>query len=111
MGWGRNVGNERYPSWLTRDWDPTMYGYGAEIAGADAGYIENSPEELARYRAMYLQFMEQCLSKDGGSKGYFSEGTINSILSHGSAKITRRSIVIENLQIAGLTIPSARLKW
>ncbi|MCJ1347383.1 hypothetical protein MMC31_005608 [Peltigera leucophlebia] len=77
-----------------------MYGYDAEIAGADARYIENSPEELARYRAMYLQFKEQCLSKDGGSKGYFSECTINSILSHVSAKITRRSILIENLQIA-----------
>lgn len=96
----RCVGNERYPSWLTRDWDPAKYGYGYGRAGADAEYLENSPEELARYRAMYLQFMEQCLTKDGGSKGSFSECTINSILSDGSAKITRRSIVVENLQIA-----------
>lgn len=62
--------------------------------------LENSPEELARYRAMYLQFMEQCLTKDGGSKGYFSECTIDSILFDGSDSITRRSTVVENLQIA-----------
>lgn len=85
---------------MTRDWDPAKYGYGHGRARADAGCLENSPEELARYRAMYLQFMEQCLTKDNGSRGYFSESTLNSILSHGSAKITRRSIVIENLQIA-----------
>lgn len=91
----RCVGNERYFSWLTRDWDPAKYGHGLERAGADAGYLENSPEELARYRAMYLQFMEQCLTKDSGSKGYFSECTINSMLSHGSANIIRRSIVVE----------------
>ncbi|MCJ1260926.1 hypothetical protein MMC22_000790 [Lobaria immixta] len=96
----RCVGNERYPSWLTRDWDPAKYGYGDGRTGADAGCLENSPEELARYRAMYLQFMEQCLTKDEESKGFFSKSTLNSISSHGSAKITRRSIVIENLQIA-----------
>lgn len=94
----RCIGNERYPSWLTRDWDPAKYDY--ERAGADAECLENSPEELARYRAMYLQFMEQCLTKDVGSEGYFSESTLHSILSHGSAKITRGSIVIENLHIA-----------
>lgn len=91
----RFVGNERYLSWLTLDWDPAKYGHGLERAGADAGYFENLPEELARYQAMYLQFMEQCLTKDGGSKGYFSQCTINSMLSHGSANITRRSIVVE----------------
>lgn len=85
---------------MTRDWDPAKYGYCYGREGADAEYLENSPEELSRYRAMYLQFMEQCLTKDGGSKGSFSECTINSILFDGSAKITRSSIVVENLQIA-----------
>ncbi len=96
----RCVGNERYPSWLTRDWDPARYGYGHGRAGADAGCLENSPEELARYRAMYLQIMEQCLTMDDGRKGYFAESTPNSILSYGAVQITGRSIVIENLQIA-----------
>ncbi|KAL9131999.1 MAG: hypothetical protein Q9217_000209 [Psora testacea] len=95
----RCVGNERYPSWLTRDWDPVKYGYGHGTE-ADAGCIENSLDELARYRAMYLQFMEQCVAKDDGSNSDFSESTSNNILSHSSAKITRRSIIIENLQIA-----------
>lgn len=74
---------------LTHDWDPAKYGYGHGSAGADARCFENSPEEHGRYRAMYLQFMEQCLTEDDGNKGYFSESTLNSILSHGSAKITR----------------------
>lgn len=96
----RCVGNERYPSWLTRDWDPAKYGYGDGRAEDDADCLENSPEELARYRAMYLQFMEQCLTKDDVSKSNFSESTLNGILSHGCAQTTRRSLVIENLQIA-----------
>lgn len=48
---------------------------------------------------MYLQFIEQCLTKNGGSKSYFSECTMDSILLNRTAQITRRSIVIENLQI------------
>lgn len=96
----RSVGNERYLSWLTRDWDPVKYDYGHGGAEAEDGCLENSPEELARYRAMYLQYMRQCLTKNGGSKGYFSEYNMDNISLNRSAQITRRSIVIENLQIA-----------
>lgn len=96
----RCIGNERYPSWLTRDWDPAKYAYRDGRAEDDAQCHENSPEELARYRAMYAEFMEQCLTKDDVSKSNCSEGTLNGILSHGCAQTTRRSLVIENLQIA-----------
>lgn len=41
-------GFARYPSWITRDWDPMMYGYGVEECQP-----ENSPEELSRYRQVY----------------------------------------------------------
>ena len=38
----------RYPSWITPDWDPIMYAYDEEDAE-----MENSPEELERYRRIY----------------------------------------------------------
>ena len=96
----RCVGNERYPSWLTRDWDPAKYGYGHEGEGADTGCSENSPEELALYRAMYLQFMERCLTNGDRSKSGVVENPSNNISLDGSAKLTRNSIIFENLKIA-----------
>ena len=38
----------RYPSWITRDWDPVRYGYGLED-----GEKEDSPEQLLSYRKEY----------------------------------------------------------
>jgi len=32
------LGNERYPSWLTRDWDPMTYGYRPPAPLAEQGY-------------------------------------------------------------------------
>ena len=46
-----------YPGFINRDWDPTMYQYPAEY--------ENSPEELARYREIYLNKMTQLLCGKG----------------------------------------------
>src|SRR5208282_1877010 len=46
------VGYSRYPSWITRDWDPMMYGYGDSNAPP-----ENSPEELEQYRQHYSAAM------------------------------------------------------
>ena len=44
----RCIGYSRYPSWLTRDWDPMMYGYGIPDSRP-----ENSPDELEFYRQYY----------------------------------------------------------
>ncbi|KAJ7102585.1 kinase-like domain-containing protein [Mycena belliarum] len=50
----------RYPSWITRDWDPLMYTYRDSSQGGDAGDLsreaqeEDSPETLARFREEYL---------------------------------------------------------
>jgi len=44
----RGLGCARYPSWITRDWDPGMYGWPEETA-----IEENSPTELSRYRQHY----------------------------------------------------------
>lgn len=48
----RWIGPCRYPSWITRDWDPSMYCYGNPEHGP-----EGSPEELARYRRRYSETM------------------------------------------------------
>jgi aminoglycoside phosphotransferase (APT) family kinase protein len=37
-----------YPSWITRDWDPIMYGYSDPE-------LEDSPEKLSRYRQVYAE--------------------------------------------------------
>jgi hypothetical protein len=44
----RCIGYSRYPAWITRDWDPAMYGYGLPNTRP-----ENSPEELEYYRVRY----------------------------------------------------------
>lgn len=44
----RSLGFARYPSWITRDWDPVMYGY--DVPGSRE---EDSPEALLRYRQEY----------------------------------------------------------
>lgn len=55
------IGCLRYPGWITRDWDPLMYGW--------PQYRENSPAELQKYRAYYLGEMKQAL-KPWGSGDY-----------------------------------------
>lgn len=55
------IGCLRYPGWITRDWDPLMYGW---PQGS-----ENSPDELQKYREYYLYEMKQAL-KPQGSDGY-----------------------------------------
>ena len=55
-------GYSRYPSWLTRDWDPFVYHY---PLFSDR---ENSPEELKRYRARYKATMQKMLRGVGDSK-------------------------------------------
>ncbi|KAI9713756.1 MAG: hypothetical protein M1828_001350 [Chrysothrix sp. TS-e1954] len=55
-------GYARYPSWITRDWDPHMYAYGKQDSedgsDSDSCMEEDSPEDLARYRSIYLTAFE-----------------------------------------------------
>jgi len=53
----RCIGYSRYPAWITRDWDPAMYGY-----GGSAYRPENSPEELESYRHHYAERMKTSTS-------------------------------------------------
>ncbi len=41
----RTLGNERYPEWLTRDWDPGMYG-GRSGTGGSMGKFTGLPWRL-----------------------------------------------------------------
>jgi hypothetical protein len=54
----RCVGNEKFPSWLTRDWDTAKYAYGRTFEDGEPT-SEDSPSHLARYRSMYVRFMRE----------------------------------------------------
>lgn len=81
------VGNESYPGWLTRDWDPGMYGYKESMdQGIEPeGVWENSPAELSRYGGIYRDLLHQCLRR---------ETTENRM------DTTSMSLIAENLAIA-----------
>ncbi|KAI9748202.1 MAG: hypothetical protein M4579_007287, partial [Chaenotheca gracillima] len=80
----RCLGNERYPSWLTRDWDSAKYGYREGDTGENLVDNENSPRELATYRAKYEQFILECKGQGDSSAN----------------ALTRNSLLVENLSIA-----------
>lgn len=82
----RAIGNERFPSWLTRDWDPAMYGWSEDMERGiePLGLWEDSPETLRKYRSIYGGFMQSFVD----SKNNLLFG------------LTRNSIICENLLIA-----------
>lgn len=83
----RTLGNERYPRWLTRDWDPAMYGYKESMDhGVEPkGVWEDSPESLAYYRGIYDDIMARHrMERRRGSE----------------ANLCRMSLITENLAIA-----------
>ncbi|KAH0602458.1 uncharacterized protein H6S33_008797 [Morchella sextelata] len=67
------IGCRSYPAWLTRDWDPIMYGYGNPNCVS-----EDSPEKLEAYRKYYAEKMA----------------------SLGSARFTTKSHLYESIAIA-----------
>jgi len=63
----RSLGNRAYPGWLTRDWDPMMYGYEETPDGKPVpGLRGDSPHEPARYRNVYRDAMDR-VSRTSGS--------------------------------------------
>jgi len=83
----RSLGNERYPGWLTRDWDPAMYGYAVSMEQSvePEGVWEDSPEDLAFYRGVYDDIMARHRADQ------MPESTVN---------LSRMSLITENLEIA-----------
>jgi hypothetical protein len=66
----RYIGYSRYPSWITRDWDPNKYGHG--IPGCRT---ENSPKELEYFREIYAAHIKSLLSEtfDYSTKSHLFE--------------------------------------
>lgn len=83
----RTLGNERYPGWLTRDWDPTMYGHeeSMEHGVEPEGVWEDSPDCLAYYRGVYDDIMARYRAEGGRGSG---------------ANLCRMSLITDNLAIA-----------
>ncbi|KAJ6491774.1 kinase-like domain-containing protein [Mycena vitilis] len=75
----------RYPSWITRDWDPLMYGF-SESKTREA-QREDSPETLSRFRDEYLTAFTRLNAEHG--------------------QLTRHSHLIEALEIA-ILLPFTR---
>ena len=71
----RCIGYSRYPAWITRDWDPVMYGYGLPNTRP-----ENSPEELEYYRVRYAHKIRtlEPESIDFSTKSHLFEASMDS---------------------------------
>ncbi|KAB8255641.1 kinase-like domain-containing protein [Aspergillus pseudonomiae] len=85
----RFLGNERYPSWLTRDWDPMNYGYGVE----ECFVQENLPEELSHYRQLYRGMIQAAVTED-------QKETDASAVALSKRNLERHLLVLESLSIA-----------
>ncbi|KAL1960932.1 hypothetical protein VTO42DRAFT_5916 [Malbranchea cinnamomea] len=81
----RCLGNEAYPTWLTRDWDKAKYAFDENAApGPDCpNYRENSPSELEHYREVYQKIIEKISEFPSTAK-----------------KVTSQSLLLQNLYIA-----------
>jgi aminoglycoside phosphotransferase (APT) family kinase protein len=53
-----SMGFAAYPSWITRDWDPAMYGYDDEDEELTAQSDDVAPVELSSYRRKYAAVFE-----------------------------------------------------
>ncbi|CAD6573427.1 MAG: hypothetical protein ASARMPRED_006075 [Alectoria sarmentosa] len=94
----REVGCGQFPMWLMHDWIETQYDYdiNAGKPREEVGLDESSPEELFCYRAMYAQFMEQEIVLNTVGPAHL---TIYGTTPKEEADVTRRSLVIRNLEI------------
>ncbi|KAK7416713.1 hypothetical protein QQX98_005039 [Neonectria punicea] len=90
----RSIGSERYPGWLTRDWDPAMYGYDESMdKGVEPeGVREDSPTTLKFYRALYKDLVSEARVDWQNLDAEPNEKP--------DENITRMSLIIENLAIA-----------
>lgn len=94
-----SIGNESYPSWLTRDWDPAMYGWNEDMERGiePAGLWEDSSETLVRHRKEYESFMRLQLSSERDQ----ILSNIHSLpVSSYPSSLTAKSLFVANLLIA-----------
>ena len=96
----RTVGCQKYPLFLTRDYDPTSYDFDFLERRVYEDCVENTPEKLSSFRCMYSKLMElsACtLSMTGtGKKDNISiEDDVRK-----AANMTRESLVQGALELA-----------
>ena len=85
----RALGNERYPGWLTRDWDPMMYAWreGMETDPNGETLLEDSPTTLKYDRGIYLSHIQSRKVKENATQSSQAIATV-------------QSLALENLLIA-----------
>ncbi len=98
----RCVGCEAYPSWLTRDCDPTMYNYDHQTGDLiiPTGSPEDSPEELMFYRDMYASLIYGRLSEQAQIANTSRTGFNASSRPKRGYNVTRNSLLLDSLVIA-----------
>ncbi|KAF4451762.1 hypothetical protein F53441_5296 [Fusarium austroafricanum] len=89
----RFIGYARYPGWITRDWDPLMYGW-PKMAES-----EDSPVSLKRYRAYYNMELGKALKWQGDwkftEKSHIVEATwIATLHRHNRLEISRKFVQV-----------------
>ncbi|KAJ6118151.1 Aminoglycoside phosphotransferase [Penicillium samsonianum] len=80
-----SIGNEIYPLWLMRDWDPTVYIWNEEMEQGihDENYVwEDSPDTLEFYRNVYAKCIANLQPESD------------------NAKVTRNSPLFQHLMMA-----------
>ncbi|CAG8138350.1 unnamed protein product [Penicillium nalgiovense] len=85
-----SIGNEQYPLWLMRDWDPTVYMWNEDMEQGDHDedyMLEDSPDTLEFYRNVYAQCIAN-LRPEGDN-----------------AKLTRNSVLFQHLMVAARKSP------
>lgn len=84
----RFLGYCSFPSWITRDWDPVMYGY-PKIKDT-----ENTPEELNRYRQRYSAKMQEMLHGIGDARFANKTHVFEAVRIAAESGICRSEVVI-----------------
>lgn len=89
----RFMGYARYPGWITRDWDPLVYGW------PKMAETEDSPETLGRYRAYYNTELGKALKWQGGwqltEKSHMMEAIwIAALHQHNRLEICRKFVQV-----------------
>ncbi|PGH02347.1 hypothetical protein AJ80_08869 [Polytolypa hystricis UAMH7299] len=91
----RSLGNERYPAWLTCDWDLSTYAWDEEMESSIFEPVtgwQDSPTALSLYRRMYSSCIWESLNL--GKECYECMDMV------GKGKATRASCVVEALFIS-----------
>ncbi|KAL7923764.1 kinase-like domain-containing protein [Trichoderma austrokoningii] len=91
----RFVGYARYPGWITRDWDPLMYGW------PEMTESEVSPETLGQYREHYNKELGKALKSSGDWKFTEKSHVAEAIWIAALHRINRLEICRKFVQVAG----------